>query len=164
MPALAYWFTGGALAAFLALVTTFVATTATLGYAWYRAAVTEQDSAASKLTSTAYAEKIRQVKSLLGKASRATSGLFKDTVTEEELTKDAEGWVNKTYDLIAAAYGDGEAALFMDNSGYIFYSDGSEKSKVRNWVDARARRLAELIPRTDRIAIRDDFDPKKFDY
>jgi hypothetical protein len=160
MPALVHWFTGGALAAFLALLTT----TATLGFAWYRAAVTEQDSVASKATSLAATERVRQVKSLLGKASAATASIFKTEMTEPELTKAAEAWVNKTHALIVAAYGDGEGALFMDNSGYVFYTDGSEKSKIRNWVDGRSRRLTELIPRTDRVAVREDFDPNKFDF
>lgn len=160
MPAFQHWFSGGALAAFLALLTT----TATLGFAWYRAAITEQESVASKATSIASAERVRHVKSLLGKASNATAPIFKAEMTEEELTKAAEAWVNRTHRLIADAYGDGEAALFMDNSGYIFYSDGSEKSKIRNWVDGRSRRLAELIPRTDRLTVREDFDPSKFDF
>lgn len=160
MPAFVHWFTGGALAAFLALVTT----TATLGFAWYRAAVTEQDAVSSKASSRADAERVRQVKSLLGKASTATKPIFQTEMTDPELTKAAEAWVNKTYKLIAAAYGDGEGALFMDNSGYVFYSDGSEKSKIRNWVDGRSRRLAELIPRTDHLTVREDFDPSKFDF
>jgi hypothetical protein len=112
MPAFTYWFTGGALAAFFALMTT----TATLGYAWYRAAITEQDSAASKSTSAAQGEKTREVKSLLGKASTATMPIFKDAKTDEELTREAEPWVNRAHNLIVAAYGDGEAALFMYNS------------------------------------------------
>lgn len=160
MPAFVHWFTGGALAAFLALLTT----TATLGFAWYRAAVTEQDSVASKATSLANSQRVRLVKSLLGKASAATVPIFKTGMTDTDLTKAAEAWVNKTHSLIVAAYGDGEGALFMDNSGYIFYSDGSEKSKIRNWVDGRSRRLTELIPRTDRLAVREDFDPSKFDF
>jgi hypothetical protein len=160
MPAFIHWFSGGALAAFLALMTT----TATLGFAWYRAAVTEQDSAASKATSVANTERVRQVKSLLGKASSATGPIFNTEMTDPELTKAAEAWVNKTHKLITAAYGDGEAALFMDNSGYVFYSDGSEKSKIVNWVDGRSRRLAELIPRTDHLTVREDFDPSKFGF
>lgn len=160
MPAFAHWFTGGALAAFLALLTT----TATLGFAWYRAAITEQDSAASKVTSIVATERVRQVKSLLGKASTATGPIFQTEMSDPELTKAAEAWVNKTNKLIVAAYGDGEGALFMDNSGYVFYSDGSEKSKIRNWVDGRQRRLTELIPRTDRLAVREDFDAGKFDF
>lgn len=139
-------------------------TTATLGFAWYRAAVTEQDSAASKASSVANTERVRQVKSLLGRASGATGSIFKTEMSDAELTKAAEAWVNKTHKLIVASYGDGEGALFMDNSGYIFYGDGSEKSNIRNWVDGRQRRLTELIPRTDRLPVREDFDPNKFDF
>jgi hypothetical protein len=39
VPAIQYWFTGGAVAAFLALL----GAVSTLGYAWYRAAVTEME-------------------------------------------------------------------------------------------------------------------------
>ena len=85
-------------------------------------------------------------------------------MNDEDLTKAAEEWVNKTHKLIVAAYGDGEGALFMDNSGYRFFTDGSEKSKIRNWVDGRQRRLTELIPRTDHLSVRENFDPKQFDF
>jgi hypothetical protein len=43
----------------------------------------------------------------------------KDT-DEDQAKKDAEEC--QTHDLIAAAYGEGEAALFLDDSGYVFYS------------------------------------------
>jgi hypothetical protein len=49
VPAIQYWFTGGAVAAFLALL----GAVSTLGYAWYRAAVTEVESASSKAASAA---------------------------------------------------------------------------------------------------------------
>jgi predicted trehalose synthase len=42
--------------------------------------------------------------------------IFKDAKTDEELTREAEPWVNRAHNLIVAAYGDGEAALFMYNS------------------------------------------------
>jgi len=59
-----------------------------------------------------------------------------------------------THNLINAAYGDGEASLFLDSSGYIFYSDGSNKSKVRNWIDGRMRRITELLRRTDSLPVK----------
>jgi hypothetical protein len=158
MPAFSFWFTGGALAACLALLTT----TATVGFAWYRAAVTEQEAAETKQLSSQQSERTRQVKALLGNASRATIPLFKETYSDDELKKQAEAWVQRTYDLISAAYGDGEAALFLDNSGYVFYGDASEKRKTLNWIDGRSRRLAELIPRTDRLQVQDTFDSTKF--
>jgi len=65
--------------------------------------------------------------------------------------------------LIAAAYGDGEAALFADSSGYVFYGDGSEKSRIRNWIDGRMRRISELLRRTDSLTVKDDFNPTQFE-
>jgi hypothetical protein len=65
--------------------------------------------------------------------------------------------------LIDNAYGDGEALLFLDSSGYVFYGDGSKKSDVRNWIDGRMRRITELLRRTDSIAVRNEFDPTKFE-
>ena len=50
--------------------------------------------------------------------------------------------------LIAAAYGDGEAALFLDSWGYVFYGDGSPKSNMRNWIDGRMRRITALPVQT----------------
>jgi len=44
MPPLAYWFSGAALAAFIA----FAGSIGLLGYSWYRAALTEMQSAATK--------------------------------------------------------------------------------------------------------------------
>ena len=160
MPSIIHWITGPAVGAGIA----FIAGTATLGFAWYRAAVGQEEAAASKLSSVAAADRVRQVKSLLGKAGGSTGSIFNSDMNDADLTKAAEAWVNKTYKLIVAAYGDGEGALFMDNSGYTFFSNGSEKSKVRNWVDGRQRRLTELIPRTDHLPVRDDFDPKQFDF
>src|SRR5690348_6695129 len=153
MPAFSFWFTGGALAAALALLTT----TATLGFAWYRAAVTEQEAAETKQISTRQAERTRQVKALLGKASQATIPIFKESYSDDELQKRVEAWGHRTYDLISAAYGEGEADLFLDSSGYVFYGDGSARSNIRNWADGRSRRLAELIPRTDRLQVQDSF-------
>jgi hypothetical protein len=82
----------------------------------------------------------------------------KDT-DEDQAKKDAEKWSQQTHDLIAAAYGEGEAALFSDSSGYVFYGG----SPIRNWIDGRMRRLTELLKRTGTLSTRTDFDPAKFE-
>jgi hypothetical protein len=41
------------------------------------------------------------------------------------------------HDLIAAAYGEGKAALFLDDSGYVFYSMPLPMNTIRNWIDGR---------------------------
>lgn len=160
MPSLQYWFTGTALAAFIAALTSLT-TLLAVSYGWYRAAVSEADSSSSKITSAAG----KKAKQLLGEALASGGKLIGQQAqkTEAQYEKDAEAWGSKTHDLIVAAYGEGEAALFLDSSGYVFYGDGSEKSKVRNWIDGRMRRITELLRRTDVLAVQSNFDPKKFE-
>jgi hypothetical protein len=162
MPALQYWFVGGALAAFIALA----AAVPTLGYAWWRAAVAEQDSATQHADQAAQMLKKDRVKDLLGKALDTGKTIFGDTnLTDEQREQKASEWVTHTRDLIAAAYGDGEASLFLDSSGYTFWSDSGnpQKSKIQNWIDGRMRRLGELLRRIDSLTVRSDFDQAKFD-
>jgi hypothetical protein len=161
VPAIQYWFTGGAVAVFLALL----GAVSTLGYAWYRAAVTEMESASSKAALAAQKLKADRVKGLLAKALVSGDTLIrshKDT-NEDQAQKDAEKWGQQTHDLIAAAYGEGEAALFLDDSGYVFYSVPLPMNTIRNWIDGRMRRLTELLKRSDTLSTRTDFDPAKFE-
>ena len=122
MPPIQYWFTGAGLAAFLALL----ATISTLGYGWYRAAVTEMESVKNKAESAEERARTALVKDLLGKALANGGHLLQElnNKQEAEAEKDAEAWGQKTHDLITDAYGASEAALFLDSSGYVFYSDG----------------------------------------
>jgi hypothetical protein len=161
MPPFQYWFSGAGLAAFLALL----ATTSTLGYGWFRAAVTEMDSARNKADSVEQRQKTERAKNLIGVALSDGNKLLEELPNkdEDQAEKDARAWGQKAYDLIAAAYGEGEAQLLLDSSGFVFYSDGSEKSKIRNWIDGRMRRLTGLIPRTDNLLTRKEFNPSKFD-
>jgi hypothetical protein len=161
MPAIQYWFTGTALATFLALL----AAVSTLGYGWYRSALTELESATSKADSAEQRAKTARVKDLLGKAIASGGSLLKEQNDKEDnqAEKDAGAWGEKTRDLIAATYGEGEAVLFLDSSGYVFYSDGSAKSNIRNWIDGRMRRATELLRRADSLTVRKDFDPTRFD-
>ena len=69
----------------------------------------------------------------------------------------------KTKTMIAAAYGDGEAFRFLNDSGYTFLSGRPPKGPLRNWIDGRMRRINELLPRVDTLTVRKDFDPKQFD-
>jgi len=64
MPAIQYWFTGSALATFIALL----AAVSTLGYGWYRAAITELEATNSKTKSAEQKAKTERVKGLLGTA------------------------------------------------------------------------------------------------
>jgi hypothetical protein len=157
MPAFQYWFAGGAFAAFLALATTVPI----LGYAWYRAAVTERDSATQHADAVAQKLKQNRVKDLVGKALDAGKSIYVDNnLTEEQRKQKASEWGTHTRDLIAAAYGDGEAFLFLDDSGYTFFSSSGP---TRNWIDGRMRRIGELLRRIDSLTVRSDFEPTKFE-
>lgn len=155
MPALQYWFTGTALVACLAFFTGSV-TLAGLGYGWYRAAVGEVSSVSQR-------QQTEEVKRLLGRAILVGNGLIgrMRQLTQEEAKKQAEAWAQRTHDVIMTAYGEGEAALFRNDSGYTFYSSDHPTDQVRNWVDGRMRRLTELMPRTDTLRVQSGFDPKK---
>jgi hypothetical protein len=135
MPGIQYWFSGTALAAFLALL----AAASSLGYGWYRAAITEMEAAASKIETAAQRARREQVKDLLGNAISSANQLLQQLMDREatEVEKHAEAWGQRTHDLIVAAYGNGEAELFLDSSGYVFYSDGSEK-RSDTQLDRRA--------------------------
>jgi hypothetical protein len=164
VPPIQYWFTGGALGAFLGLLGAFGGVSA-LGYAWYRAAVTEMEAASGKAAAAAQKLKADRVKDLLGKALASGDKLIQSQKDkdEDQAEKDAQTWGQQTHDLIAAAYGEWEASLFLNSSGYVFYSDGSPKSKIRNWIDGRMRRINELLRRTDTLNPRNEFDPAKFE-
>jgi hypothetical protein len=166
MPAMQYWFTGGALAALLALITA----AGTLGYGWYRAAVTEMEAASAKVASAEERRKTEKLKELFGKYLVTGGAILRGLQTQEDTLaahqaahQAANEWAQKIHDLILGAYGEGEAVLFTNSSGYVFYGDGSEKSKLRNGIDGRLRRLSELPKRTDVLVPRKDFDPKMFD-
>jgi hypothetical protein len=161
MPSIQYWFTGTALATFIAVI----AAVSTLGYGWYRAAITEMESTNNKIASATNKQKTEEAKRLLGEALASGGKLLgsEKEKTDDQYEQEANAWGKKAHALINTAYGDGEALLFLDSSGYTFYSDSSEKSKVRNWIDGRMRRITELLRRTDSLAVRSEFDPTEFE-
>jgi hypothetical protein len=161
MPPIQYWFTGTALATFIAVV----AAISTLGYGWYRAAITEMESTNNKIASAANKQKTEQAKRLLGEALASGGKLIgaQAAKNDDQYEKEANEWGSKAQSLIENAYGDGEALLFLDSSGYVFYGDGSNKSNVRNWIDGRMRRITELLHRADSLIVKSGFDPTKFE-
>jgi hypothetical protein len=161
MPPIQYWFTGTALATFIA----FLAAVSTLGYGWYRAAITEMESTNNKFANAANKQKTEQAKRFLGEALASGGKLIGAQAgkNDDQCEQDAEAWARNAHSLIETAYGAGEALLFLDNSGYVFYGDGSQKSQTRNWIDGRMRRITELLRRTDSLTVRNEFDPTKFE-
>ena len=59
---------------------------------------------------------------------------------------------------LSETFGSGEAALFLDDSDYTFFSDGSAGGRMRNFIVGRTRRLGELIPRVDQMDLRADIE------
>jgi hypothetical protein len=84
------------------------------------------------------------------------------TADEKQFEADANAWATKADDLVMAAFGSGEDALFRSDTGCIFYSDGSQRSKIRNWIDGRLRQLTDLLQRSSTVPIQKDFDVTKF--
>ncbi len=67
-------------------------------------------------------------------------------------------WEGTTEMLIGRAFGHGESSLFRSAYGMTFDGDGSDVSKLRNMIDARCRRLQDLIIRISTLPIEPDFD------
>jgi hypothetical protein len=67
----------------------------------------------------------------------------------------AEKWVTTTRNFTSAAFGTGEAALLLSDSGYTFYSSDGP---VGIWIKGRLRRLTELLARVETLDIDKDFD------
>jgi hypothetical protein len=69
--------------------------------------------------------------------------------------KEAEAWATKTHNTIVRGLGTAEAALFLSDAGYTFFSG---PGLVKNWLQGRLRRLTELLARLDTVPLREDFD------
>jgi hypothetical protein len=153
VPPIQHWFTGTALAAFIAFVA--------VGYGWYRAAESEFELSNNKTLSAEKWARTELVKDHLRSAIAAGNDLvlgLPNQTDDFSAERAVEAWTHRAHDLIGAAYGSGEAALFMDSSGYVFSSDGSVRRSLRNFIDGRIRRLSELLQRADSMTVRDDFD------
>jgi len=122
----------------------------------------EMESAQIKSEFQAQKAKTELVKLLLGKALTSGSHLIaeQNNKDDEQAKKDAETWVTQSHNLISAAYGGGEAALFLNDSGYTFFSSNG---RIGNWIRGRMNRITELLPRADSLDVRADFDPAHFE-
>jgi hypothetical protein len=104
-------------------------------------------------------EKRIAIKNYVGLCLEQTKPFFQDIQPDgQEATK----WIQRTKKFIGAAFGDGEATLFMSDFGYTFHSSGSVRDTIRNSVGGRSRRLTELISRIETMPIRDGFDPSNW--
>jgi len=102
-------------------------------------------------------ERRKVAKTIIGRAledgQRLLTRNADGTLGEKE---PAEQWVATTWKFISAAFGPGEATLFLSDAGYVFYSSDG---RVGALVKGRLRRLAELLGRVDVLDIDKDFDP-----
>jgi hypothetical protein len=94
VPAIQHWFSGGAFPAFVALLLALLGAVS-MGYAWYRAAVTEMESASSKAASAAQKLKTDRVKGLLAKALVSGDKLIRSNKDTNEDQEAAEKWANR---------------------------------------------------------------------
>jgi hypothetical protein len=56
----------------------------------------------------------------------------------------AQDWIRNTYNVLLSGLGEGEATLFLSDSGYVFWSSTPAN---RTLLDGRLRRLTDLIAR-----------------
>ena len=166
MPAIQYWFTGSAIAALIVFATAVLGT----GFGWYRAAVSEQDSSVQNADAAAQKQKSIRAKDLLGKALLAgraiQAGGANGALTDDQFEQQTGEWATHTHQVISAAYGDGEAALFVSDAGYMGSTVGGQHSeKAKNiliFLYHRLDRVSALISRSDSLTLRSDFDLAKF--
>jgi hypothetical protein len=59
--------------------------------------------------------------------------------------REHNAWVDRVNEYLRDIFGSGHVVRFSDFSGMIFYSDGSERSKMSQSLDGRSRRLHEFI-------------------
>jgi hypothetical protein len=113
-------------------------------------------------------EKRIAMKDVLGGAINecASLNVKKRTESQEDVdayANDAGELATKTRNLIAQAYGEGEANLFMNDAGIPgMASPGHPNVLMRSEMIARIQRLNELISRVDTITMRPGFDPRNY--
>lgn len=93
-------------------------------------------------------------KDALGAFMNEGNNLFRDS-RERDVETEALEWATRCRDFIRETFGSGEAALFLDDSGYTFFSGSG---RMRNFILGRMRRLGELIPRVDQMDLRADIE------
>ena len=64
-------------------------------------------------------------------------------------------WIDDVESDVKNHMGQGEMERLRDHSGYVFYGDGSEKSRLENKLDGYRRRIGELMDRLGTIPLID---------
>ena len=158
MPAIQYWFTGAALGAFLAILGTI----STLGYAWYRAALIEQQVAISTAVNTARTERLQTIRWQLLDFYTEGQNLKRESVTAENFPL----WMQKTnqYANTASTWIQQNIVIaakdrFLDMSGpsYTYNNKvNAEHDTALNWLTKSGDNLKVLTERLEAY-----MDPKR---
>jgi hypothetical protein len=151
MPAFQYWFTGAALGAFLALI----ATVSTLGYAWFRAAATEQESASTRTSQAAQDKRRTEVRAQLSLFYSQAQAMLRAKVTADNVAGWQSGvndFANATAAWIEKNVGTSALDRFLDMSGPSYSFGGAintEHGNSLNWLTKVSTNLQALIERID---------------
>jgi hypothetical protein len=97
---------------------------------------------------TVESHKVHVFASVLGDLNAEGQSLYADRSSDKAAIS---AWGDRAVGIIESALGPAEAALFVSNSGYVFYSGRSDQPRL--WLDGRLRRLAELIARLDSVHV-----------
>jgi hypothetical protein len=81
---------------------------------------------------------------------------------DEKFKYETNVWTNKTGQLIKAAYGDGEVAVWASDAGYINYTDGKVHTEMHNWIINRLHRTNDLMDKIDSKPMLPGFDPHNY--
>jgi hypothetical protein len=138
------------------------------GYGFLKALHERFEGVEEKLTAVT---RYKAVKDLLGDAVDKGKALQRTIYKEGDevivvTQQDVEGWVHYTRDLIEAAYDKGEARHFMNSDDYKPESASPFRNiyhdPYKYFVEARLRRLDELIMRTNSLPLNPSFDPQEW--
>jgi hypothetical protein len=100
------------------------------------------------------------IKERLGEALRTASLLTAECKTTEnpkDLESRMSAHLTETYNFINASLGKGEAVLFNNGSGLVVYSSGGANQDLKNGMEYRIQRLAQLLQRVDSLSINPEF-------
>ncbi len=98
-------------------------------------------------------ERKKQAKVALGRVIEAGLQILNTGNVDEASARE---WMASAHNLVASAFGIGEATLLGNHVGITFLGGGVWENHVRGWI----RRLHELLVRVDALDIDTDFDPR----
>jgi len=152
MPPIQFWFTGAALGSFLALI----ATVSSLGFAWYRAAATEQQIANSSAAADREKARLKLIRDNL-QSFYVSGGLILNRPLPRDIpaaefdkyAAEVDSWVNETNTWIENTLGHAAAARFLDIGGGFSFNwnraVNERHNTIINVVAKYRENLAKMI-------------------